>query len=78
MTLINDKGYYTGPEMRWNVEDVKMACERIGLTLTESDYERVLIAAIEDNEWLMGQIQEAILCAIEYMINQGELPKPTE
>jgi len=55
-----------------------MACERIGLTLTESDYERVLIAAIEDNEWLMGQIQEAILCAIEYMINQGELPKPTE
>jgi hypothetical protein len=78
MKLINDEGYYTGPEMQWNIEDVEVACERVGLTLTESDYERILIASFEDNDWLMGQIQQAILSTIQYMVEEEELPKPTE
>ena len=72
--LINDEGYYTGPELQWNVEDVEVACERIGLTLTESDYERILVASFEDNDWVMERMQQAIQDTIRYMIDNGELP----
>ena len=64
--------------MQWNIEDVEIACERIGLTLNRSDHERILIASFDDNDWLMEQIQQAILSTIEYMVEEGELPKPTE
>lgn len=73
MEMINDEGYYTGPEMQWNVEDVEVACERIGLNLTQSDYERILIASFQDNEWLMERIQQAIETTVQYMIDEGEL-----
>ena len=72
--LMNDKGYYTGPEMQWNVEDVEIVCDRIGFSLPESDYERILIASFQDNEWMMECIQQAIEPTIQYMIDEGELP----
>jgi hypothetical protein len=74
MKLINDEGYYTGPELQWNVEDVEVACERIGLSLPESDYERILIASFEDNDWVMERMQQAIQENIKYMMDNGELP----
>lgn len=74
MKLINDEGYYTGPELQWNVEDVEVACERIGLSLSESDYERILIASFEDNDWVMERMQQAIQDTIQYMMDNGELP----
>ena len=72
--LVNDEGYYTGPELQWNVEDVEVACERIGLTFTESDYERILVASFEDNDWVMERMQQAIQDTIQYMMDNGELP----
>jgi len=78
MKLINDEGYCTGPEMQWNVEDVEVTCERMGLSLTESDYERILIASFQDNEWMMERIQQAIETTVQYLIDEGELPNPNQ
>ena len=76
--MINDEGYYVGPEMQWNVEDVEVACERIGLSFTESDYERILIASFMDNDWLMERIQQSIQDTIQYLIDNGDLPNPKQ
>ena len=72
--LINDEGYYTGPKLQWNVEDVEVACERIGLSIPESDHERILVASFEDNDWVMERMQQAIQDTIQHMMDNGELP----
>lgn len=71
---INDEGYYIGPEVQWNLEDVEViAARKFKLELSEEDLKRVLIASIQDNEWLMERFQQAIEDTIDYMINEGEL-----
>ena len=71
--LVNDEGYYTGPEMEWNVEDVEIIAGRKGLTFQQDDYARILIASLMDNEGVMERIEKAIVDTIEYMIAEKEL-----
>ena len=53
---------------------MEVAFERIGLSLPRSDYERILVASFEDNDWGMERMQQAIQDTIRYMIDNGELP----
>jgi hypothetical protein len=74
MESINDKGYYVGPEVQWNAEDVEaVAVSNFDLHLSQEDLKRVLIASIQDNEWLMERFNDAINDTIRHMINEGEL-----
>mgnify|MGYP003653885109 CR=1 FL=1 len=70
---IDSEGYYTGPETKWNVEDVEMSAERAGLTFSTEDYERVLVATLEDNTWIMEAVKRAISETIEFMLQEGEI-----
>lgn len=71
---LDDEGYYTGPEVKWNVEDVEViAKRRFRANLSDKDLERVLVAAFEDNEHLMEVINDQIAETINHMIKEGEI-----
>jgi hypothetical protein len=70
---INPEGFYTGPEVQWNVEDVECLAQRLGYDLDEATLERVLIATFEDNDGLMNDISRHIEATIEYMDNTNTL-----
>jgi hypothetical protein len=70
---VDAEGYYTGPETKWNIEDVEMNAERAGLTFSTEDYERILIAALEDNDGIMEAVNQAISDTIEFMLAEGEI-----
>lgn len=75
MTDINKEGYYTGSELQWNVEDVEIYAQANDMEFSQDDYKRILKATFEDNEMLMGVIQESIGITIDYMLDEGELKK---
>ncbi len=73
MTNINREGYYTGPELQWNVEDVEIFAQANDMEFSQEDYKRILNATFEDNELLMKTIQESISLTIDFMLDEGEL-----
>ena len=73
MSNINREGYYTGPELQWNVEDVEIFAQANDMTFSQEDYKRILNATFEDNEYLMNMIQECIGTTIQFMLDEGEL-----
>ena len=73
MTNINGEGYYTGPELQWNVEDVEWFAQANDMEFSQEDYKRILNATFEDNELLMETIQESISLTIDFMLDEGEL-----
>jgi hypothetical protein len=75
MTDINEEGYYTGPEVQWNVEDVEIFAQANDMEFSQDDYKRILKATFEDNQMLMEIIQESIGLTIDYMLDEGELKK---
>lgn len=75
MNNINKEGYYTGCELQWNVEDVEIFAQANDMEFSQEDYKRILNATFEDNEMLMGVIQESISLTIDYMLDEGELKK---
>jgi len=75
MTNINKEGYYTGPELQWNVEDVEIFAQANDMEFSQEDYKRILIATFEDNEMVMNAIQESIAITIDYMLDEGELKR---
>lgn len=70
---INAAGYYIGPEVQWNVEDVEMYAESMGMTLSDHDLRRILIAAFEDNEALMDSIAHHIKDALTHLIETNAI-----
>lgn len=70
---INPEGFYTGPEVQWNVEDVECIAQRLGYDLDEATLERVLIATFEDNDALMQEISNHIKATLDYMNNTDAL-----
>jgi len=75
MTDINEEGYYTGPELQWNIEDVEIFAQANDMEFSQEDYKRILKATFEDNQMLMETIQESIGLTIDYMLDEGELKK---
>lgn len=75
MTDINEEGYYTGSELRWNVEDVEIFAQANDMEFSQEDYKRILKATFEDNQMLMETIQESIGLTIDFMLDEGELKK---
>jgi len=75
MTDINKEGYYTGPELRWNIEDVEIFAQANDMEFSQEDYKRILKATFEDNQMLMEVIQESIALTIDFMLDEGELKK---
>lgn len=75
MTDINKEGYYTGSELRWNVEDVEIFAQANDMEFSQEDYKRILKATFEDNQMLMEVIQESIGLTIDFMLDEGELKK---
>ena len=73
MSNINREGYYTGPELQWNVEDVEIFAQANDMEFSQEDYKRILNATFEDNEYLMNMIQECIGTTIQFMLDEGEL-----
>jgi hypothetical protein len=74
MKPINDEGYYVGPEMKWNTEDVEtIVINDFELELSQEDLKRVLIASFQDNDWLMEKMHDCIKDTIHYMLLEGEL-----
>ena len=72
---IDPEGFYTGPEVQWNVEDVEMYAESMGMTLSDHDLRRVLIASFEDNEALMETIAHHIKDTITYMVETNAITR---
>jgi hypothetical protein len=70
---IDSEGFYTGPEVQWNVEDVECIAQRLDYDLDQATLERVLIATFEDNETLMHQISKHIEDTLDYMDNTDAL-----
>ena len=75
MTDINEEGYYTGSELRWNVEDVEIFAQANDMEFSQEDYKRILKATFEDNKMLMETIQNSIALTIDFMLDEGELKK---
>ena len=75
MTDINEEGYYTGPELQWNIEDVEIFAQANDMEFSQEDYKRILKATFEDNHMLMEVIQESIALTIDFMLDEGELKK---
>ena len=75
MTDINEEGYYTGSELRWNIEDVEIFAQANDMEFSQEDYKRILKATFEDNQMLMEVIQESIALTIDFMLDEGELKK---
>ena len=75
MNDINKEGYYVGPELQWNVEDVEIFAQANDMEFSQEDYKRILKATFEDNEMVINAIQESIAITIDYMLDEGELKK---
>ena len=75
MNDINKEGYYIGPELQWNVEDVEIFAQADDMEFSQEDYKRILKATFEDNQMLMEVIQESIGLTIDFMLDEGELKK---
>ena len=52
--------YYNGSELQWSAEDVMNNAEHLGIELTESEAENLLVATFDKNEYLMELIAEMI------------------
>ena len=77
MDSISKEGFYVGPEVQWNVDDVEaIAISDFELELSQEDLKRVLIASFQDNEWLMEKMHDCIKDTIHHMLLEGELTKP--
>ena len=72
---INAAGFYIGPEVQWNVEDVEMYAESMGMTLSDHDLRRVLVASFEDNEALMETIAHHIKDTITHMVETNTITR---
>ena len=70
---VNSEGFYTGPELKWNVEDVECIAQRLDYDLDQATLERVLIATFQDNDGLMNDISRHIKSTLEYMANTDAL-----
>jgi len=70
---VNSEGFYTGPELKWNVEDVECIAQRLDYDLDQATLERVLIATFQDNDGLMNDISRHIEFTLEYMANTDAL-----
>ena len=70
---IDPEGFYTGPEVQWNVEDAECIAQRLGYDLDQATLKRVLIATFDDNETLMHQISKHIEATLEYMDNTNAI-----
>ena len=76
MKLINDEGYYVGPEMEWNVEDVEaIAAIEFDAKLSNEDLEYVLIETLQDNKHIQRVIKEAIQLNISIALRKGIIKK---
>lgn len=76
MKLINDEGFYVGPEMEWNVEDVEaIAAIEFGAKLSNEDLEYVLIETLQDNKHIQRVIKEAIQLNISIALRKGIIKK---
>jgi len=76
MKLINDEGYYVGPEMEWNVEDVEaIAAIEFDAKLSNEDLEYVLIETLRDNQYIQRVIKEAIQLNITIALRNGIIKK---
>ena len=69
--LINDEGFFVGASMQWSIEDVEMKAESRGITLSEQDLKKVLISSLEDNDWLMEAISNAISETLDYLLEEN-------
>jgi len=70
-TLINEEGYFIGPSMQWNIEDVEIKAESRGITLSEQDLKKVLTSSLDDNDWLMESISNAISETLDYLLEEN-------
>ena len=74
-SLINEEGYYSGPEIFWNVTDVEYMLARAKqfyqVELSDDDYKRILVNAFEDNELLMDFMNKQILEAANRMLDDA-------
>jgi len=68
---INDEGFYVGASMQWSIEDVEMKAESRGITLSEQDLKKVLTSSLEDNDWLMESISNAISETLDYLLEEN-------
>lgn len=76
MKLINDEGFYVGPEMEWNVEDVEaIAAIEFGAEFSNEDLEYVLIETLQDNKHIQRVIKEAIQLNITIALRNGIIKK---
>lgn len=76
MKLINDEGYYVGPEMEWSVEDVKViAAIEFGAEFSDEDLEYVLVETLQDNQYIERVIREAIQLNITIALRNGIIKK---
>jgi len=76
MKHINDEGYYVGPEMEWNVEDVEaIAAIEFGAEFSDEDLEYVLVETLRDNQYIQRVIKEAIQLNITIALRNGIIKK---
>jgi len=76
MKHINDEGFYVGPEMEWNVEDVEaIAAIEFDAKLSNEDLEYVLIETLQDNKHIQRVIKEAIQLNISIALRKGIIKK---
>jgi hypothetical protein len=76
MKPINDEGYYVGPEMEWNVEDVEaIAAIEFGAEFSDEDLEYVLVETLRDNQYIQRVIKEAIQLNITIALRNGIIKK---
>ena len=57
---INPVTYYAGSELQWSAEDVMNNAEHLGVELTESEAESLLVSTFDNIEYLMELIAEMI------------------
>jgi len=76
MKSINEEGYYVGPEMEWNVEDVEaIAAIEFGAEFSDEDLEYVLVETLRDNQYIQRVIKEAIQLNITIALRNGIIKK---
>jgi len=68
--LINDAGVFVGASMQWDIRDVERLTGQTGITLSEQDMKKVLTSALDDNDWLMEKIADAISDTMYYLLEE--------
>jgi hypothetical protein len=68
--LINDAGVFVGTSMQWDIRDVERLTGQTGITLSEQDLKKVLTSALDDNDWLMEKISDAISETMYYLLEE--------